>query len=427
MKRFGLIAASCLLLVLAGCPGKASRAAGDAGSAATPASDGGAGQQGAIREKTLQAASMEKNVEMAPSPTGYGGSVPFQRSQLIPELAIVYKGSPFASDYKEDRGHSWAWVDLRETGRRTAKTPGSCITCKTSDIEGIFKDQGWGYASRPLADFLAEEHPPIDCASCHDPATHALRVVQPAFLESAARGGVDLAGASRAKMMVNVCAQCHAEYYFEPGTNRVVHPWDSGITPQAIYGYYEARPAGFEADYTHPDSGVKLLKAQHPDYEEYASGVHASAGVTCAACHMPVVTEGGKRATSHWITSPLKRIRETCLQCHTGKTEQWVLARVKYIQDSVFGLERTAAQVIARGHGAIAGAAASRGADGDRIAQARQTLRKAQWLWDFVSSANSTGFHDPVLAQSSLAQSIALANEAILMSWQAAGRPVGER
>jgi nitrite reductase (cytochrome c-552) len=426
MKGLFLIILPCLGMVLAGCPSRSGRS-DDSGSAATPASIGASGQPGASGQKSVQAASMERNSEMAASPSGYGGSLPVQRSTLILELARVYKGSPFAADYKEDRGHSWALIDLRATGRRTAKTPGSCITCKTSDIEAIFSDEGWGYAKRPLDDFLAEEHPAIACASCHDPKTHALRVVQPAFIESAARGSIDLSKASRARMMVNVCAQCHAEYYFEPGTNRVVHPWDSGITPKAIYEYYETKPSGFEADFTNPDSGVKLLKAQHPDYEEYSSGAHASAGVTCAACHMPVVTAEGKRTTSHWITSPLKRIGETCLQCHKGKTEQWVLARVRYIQDNVFGLQRTGAQAIARAHGAIAGASAVRVADPGVLAEARQTLRKAQWFWDFISSANSTGFHDPVLAQNTLAQSISLANEAILLAWQAAGRPVGER
>ena len=278
MKGLCLILVPCLVAILAGCPSRTAAGQGDAGSAATPATVGAPGQAGASGQKSLQAASMERNSEMAPSPTGYGGSVPVQRSTLILELSRVYKGSPFASDYKEDRGHSWAMTDLRETGRRTAKTPGSCITCKTSDIEGIFKAEGWGYAKRPLDELLADEHPGVDCASCHDPKTHALRVVQPGFIEAAERGGIDLASASRATMMVNVCAQCHAEYYFEPGTNRVVHPWETGITPQAIYDYYEAKPSGFEADYTNPDSGVKLLKAQHPDFEEYSSGVHASAG-----------------------------------------------------------------------------------------------------------------------------------------------------
>jgi nitrite reductase (cytochrome c-552) len=428
MKALRSILLLGFAIALAGCPTKASKGAGDAGSAATPAEPARVAAPGNVsRDISREVASMERNAEMAPSPTGYGGSVPRQRSELIPELAFVYKGSPFASDYKEDRGHSWAWADLLQSRRITVKTPGSCITCKTPDVAGIYEDQGWSYAKRPLADFASEEHPPVGCASCHEPKTYKLRVVQPGFIEAAARGGIDLAGSSRAKMMVYVCAQCHAEYYLETGSNRVVHPWDSGVTPQAIYEYYQAKPSGFDADFTNPDSGVKLLKAQHPDYEEYSGGVHASAGVTCAACHMPAVTEGGKRTTSHWITSPLKRIGEACLQCHKGKNEQWVLARVRYIQDNVFGLERSAAQTIARGHDAIAGAGTARGADTARLNKARESLRKAQWLWDFVTSANSTVFHDPVLAQNTLAQAIGLANESILLAWRAAGRPVEER
>ena len=99
--------------------------------------------------------------------------------------------------------------------------------------------------------------------------------------------------------------------------------------------------------------------------------------------------------------------------------------RVRYIQDNVFGLERAGAQAIARAHGAIAAAAGVRAADPGALLEARQALRKAQWMWDFISSANSTGFHDPVLAQNTLAQSISLAKDATLLAWQAAGRTSG--
>ncbi len=44
---------------------------------------------------------------------------------------------------------------------------------------------------------------------------------------------------------------------------------------------------GFEQDGDHPDSGTKMLKAQHPDYETWSTSVHADASVTCVDCHMP--------------------------------------------------------------------------------------------------------------------------------------------
>ncbi len=401
---------------LAACAPKTPKASTpQATGSATPASADGS-EDPAGRLRTL---SFTKNLQMSASPTGYGGSVPRQRSELVPEIRAVYKGSPFADDYAEDRGHAWSWDDLVASGRLSAKTPASCITCKTPHIADIFAGEGWSYARRPLSDYTAEAHPSISCVNCHDPSTRALRVVQPAFREAAQRGGIDLGAAPRAAMLSYVCAQCHSEYYVEPGSSRVVLPWDRGTTPQAIYEHYASRPGGFEADYRNPDSQTALLKAQHPDYEVFAGGVHASAGVACATCHMPKVTEEGVTYTSHWVTSPLLRIAQVCLPCHKGKTEEWILGRVRYIQASVFALQRSAAQTLVRAHEAVAGAAAA-GASDARLAPARESLRRAQWYWDFAFSENSTGFHDPVLSQNILAQAIGLAGAALESALRAA-------
>jgi nitrite reductase (cytochrome c-552) len=413
------LAVLCAVL-LAACAPKAP--ATQATGSATPASPG-APDEPAGRLRTL---SFTKNREMLASPTGFGGSVPRQRAELIPEITALYRGSPFADDYREDRGHGWSWDDLVASRRVTAKTPASCLTCKTPHIVDIFADEGWAYAKKPLSAYTAETHPSISCANCHDPSTNALRVAQPGFREAARRGGIDLDRAPRAAMLSYVCAQCHSEYYFEPGSSRVVLPWDRGTTPQAIYEYYAAKPGGFEADYRNPGSGVALLKAQHPDYEAWAGGVHASAGVTCSTCHMPRVTDEGVTYTSHWVTSPLRRTGQACLPCHKGKNEEWILRRVRYIQDSVFALQRGAAQALVRAHEAVAGAAAA-GVTSAQLAPVRESLRRAQWYWDFAASENSTGFHDPVMSQNILAQAIGLAGEAVESAWRAAGQPVGAK
>jgi nitrite reductase (cytochrome c-552) len=178
-----------------------------------------------------------------------------------------------------------------------------------------------------------------------------------------------------------------------------------------MYAYYATKPSGFEKDFTQPDSGVAVLKARHPDFELYSSGVHASAGVSCVDCHMPYTTVDGARARQHWVTSPMRNVGESCLQCHRGKTEAWAKDRVRYIQDSVFSLQRIAGKAVADAHGAIAAATAG-GASSATLDRARELLRQAQWYWDFVASANSTGFHDPLQAQRSLALSIDLARRA---------------
>ena len=46
------------------------------------------------------------------------------------------------------------------------------------------------------------------------------------------------------------------------------------------------------------------------------------------------------------ITSPMRDISDSCLQCHRGKTEAWAKERVRYIQDSVFSLQRIAGRAV---------------------------------------------------------------------------------
>ena len=71
----------------------------------------------------LEYESYKKNLEMAPSPTGFGGSEKVQKSVKEPEILINFKGMPFSKDYSEDRGHPYALDDLKETKRITPASP----------------------------------------------------------------------------------------------------------------------------------------------------------------------------------------------------------------------------------------------------------------------------------------------------------------
>jgi len=208
-------------------------------------------------------------------------------------------------------------------------------------------------------------------------------------------------------MWTYVCAQCHSEYYFEPETTRVVFPWQNGLSPEEIYSYYKETPSGFTGDYTNPVSDTRLLKAQHPDYEVFQSGIHAAANLSCADCHMPRTDAG----VQHWITSPLHTIEDSCLSCHKGKSELWMLKRVKYIQDSVFNNLRRAGLAIEEAHYAI-DKAADDGVAGKTLDDSREMLREAQWYWDFIASENSTGFHNSNLAHENLGRALDLAHKA---------------
>jgi nitrite reductase (cytochrome c-552) len=412
-ERCALLAAAVAVLLLSCAPRTAAiagRGSPDAGSSASPVL--GTDIDSWVKAYPTESAMMARGERMLPSPSGYDGSVPVEKAVAQPEMGVNYKGSAYAASFREKRGHVYSWADISATKRVNDRTPASCITCKTPDIAKLFAAKGWGYASEPAMAFIKEGHPAIDCFSCHDPGTRQLRVIVPSFGEAMKARGVDIAKAAPKDLESYVCAQCHSTYFIEPKTDRVVAPWGKGLGPEAMYAYYASRPSGFDKDFVQPDSGVAVLKARHPDYELFSGGVHASAGVSCVDCHMPYVTDDGARVRQHWVTSPLRDVASSCLQCHRDKTEAWAKGRVKYVQDSVFSLQRIAGQAVAEAHGAIA--AASRGATvpSPALAPSRELLRQAQWYWDYVASANSTGFHDPVQAQRSLALSIDLARRA---------------
>ncbi len=367
----------------------------------------------------LEYRSYQKNLEMSPSPTGYGGSQKVQHAIKEPEILINFKGMAFSKDYAEDRGHPYTVTDLRETKRVTPKSPGACMTCKTANLIDIYKDMGWSYAKTPLSDLFPKMKHPIVCANCHDPATMDLRVINPAFIEAMQGRGIDVKKASREEMRSYVCGQCHVEYYFEPETSRVIFPWDKGLHPEQIYAYYAEKPGGFVQDWLHPDSQAKMLKAQHPDFETWSNGIHGKAGVTCADCHMPYMREKGQKYTSHWVTSPMRHVEASCRPCHDQNPE-WLFERVKTTQDNVWQLQHTAGMTVARAHEVIGKAGAQANVNRSGLEKARELVRKAQWYWDMVAAENSMGFHNPAQVLNILGQSIDLSHQAISTANRAA-------
>jgi nitrite reductase (cytochrome c-552) len=360
-----------------------------------------------------------KNKEMAASPTGFGGSEKVQKSIQEPEITTNFKGMPFSIDYSEDRGHPYALDDLKNSKRVNDTTVGSCMTCKTPNLIDVFKEMGWGYAKIPLKDLLPRLKQPIVCANCHDPATMNLRVINPAFIEAMDHRGIDLKKATREEMRGYVCGQCHVEYYFAPADKKVIFPWANGLKPDEMYGYYAQKPNGFEKDWQHPDSQALMLKAQHPDFETWSGGVHAKSGVSCPDCHMSFKRDDGVKYTSHWVTSPMKNIKQSCRPCHT-QSEDWLLDRVKTTQNNVWQLQRIAGQTIAKAHQVIGQAAQVKDSDPGKLDQSRELVRKAQWFWDIVAAENSMGFHNPSQVENTLGRSIDLAHQAMAKANEAA-------
>ncbi len=358
--------------------------------------------------------SYSKTTEMGA--TKYGGAHPVtvtnsdgstrtaakSRIEEDPRLVTMWKGYPFSVDYREARGHAYMLEDQRLTRRVTEfNQPGTCLNCHASTYV-LMKDLGDGDINKGFAAMNATPYNeintkvdhPVSCIDCHDPQTMELRITRPAFIngmqklkESQGVKGYDVnRDASHQDMRAFVCGQCHVEYYFESDTKELVFPWDKGLT---IEGIYES--SADHVDFTHAQTGTKVLKAQHPEFDLWNQGVHASAGVTCADCHMPYKREGALKVSDHQLQSPLKDINASCGTCHKD-SEEVLKERVETIQDRFTHSRDVAMDALMDLIGDIE-AAQKNNTPADRLEAARNYHRKASFYIDYLYSENSYGFH----------------------------------
>ena len=244
-----------------------------------------------------------------------------------PNWVVLWAGYGFSKDYNQPRGHAYAIEDLRNslrtggpTGPGTGPMPNTCWSCKGPDVPRLMNEMGIEeFYSGKWADKGAEVVNPVGCADCHNNKTMALQISRPALIEAFQAMGKDINQATHQEMRSLVCAQCHVEYYFNknvPGKEGVPYltfPWKDGMTVDDVEKYYDN--IAF-ADWTHGVSKTPMLKAQHPGYELFLTGVHAKRGVSCADCHMPYKSEGGQKFTDHHIRSPLANVANACQVCH---------------------------------------------------------------------------------------------------------------
>jgi nitrite reductase (cytochrome c-552) len=239
---------------------------------------------------------------------------------------------------------------------------------------------------------------PVACVDCHDPKTMAVRVTRPGFIAGIKalkvhEGIADYdpnRDATRQEMRSFVCGQCHVEYYFKGPGKIVTYPWANGLKVEEIEAYYDKE--GF-TDWVHAETGTKVLKAQHPEFEVWSQGVHSRSGVACADCHMPYERVGATKVSDHWVRSPLLNINRACQTCHSI-AEKELEARVLNIQDRHYALMQRAAHATTDMLDAIVAAKKAGATEGDLQAAAAEQ-RKAQWRLDFVAAENSMGFHAP--------------------------------
>jgi nitrite reductase (cytochrome c-552) len=337
------------------------------------------------------------------------------RLEEDPRLKTMWAGYAFSKDFREERGHAYMLLDQTFTERqKVVKQPGTCLHCHASMVTAYRKagngDMWKGFeAINHMGYFDARklvDHP-VACIDCHDPATMALRVTRPAFIEGLRNLKKNPEydpnrDATRQEMRTYVCGQCHVEYYFKGAEKRLTYPWHNGLKADQILEYYDTQTD--HADWTHKETGAKVLKAQHPEFEMYNQGVHARSGVACADCHMPYKREGGLKISDHHVRSPLLNINRACQGCHRWD-EAELKARVETIQERNFQMRNTAMDALMALITDIKSAAAG-GAQPAQLEEARKYQRKAQFLLDFVEAENSTGFHAPQEAARLLVQSV---------------------
>lgn len=349
----------------------------------------------------------------------YAGSQNIDVLKENPGHVILWAGYAFARDYNQGRGHYYAIEDIHKTLRIGAPNdttpsfqPTTCWTCKSPDVPRLMQQMGIKeFYSGSLDELGAEIVNHIGCADCHDPQTMKLTITRPALIEAFERQGRDITKATHQEMRSLVCAQCHVEYYFDKtkheGAQYLTFPWDKGMTVETMEAYYDSIQF---SDWTHQLSKTPMLKAQHPDYEVYLLGTHASRGVSCADCHLPYKSEGGVKFTDHHIQSPLNNVANSCQVCHREETDKLVkdvYERQTKIKENSSLLEN----LLVKAH-LEAEFAWKHGAKDAQMKAALADIRKAQWRWDFSVAGHGSSFHAPVEVGRIIASGINFAQEA---------------
>ncbi|HEY3394049.1 MAG TPA: ammonia-forming cytochrome c nitrite reductase subunit c552 [Lacipirellulaceae bacterium] len=301
-------------------------------------------------------------------------------------------------------------------------------------------DEQNGQPAEPAADpgdphAVGQAHP-VSCIDCHDPESMQVRVTRPGFVKGIA--ALAASGdrvphlpsierwrdgdredpydpnrdASRQEMRSFVCGQCHVEYYCA-AKETLFFPWAKGLKIEQIEETYSGHdfPDGTQFyDFEHGETGAKVYKAQHPEFELWSQGVHARSGVSCADCHMPYERQGAMKVSSHWVRSPLLNINNACQTCHNVPEEE-LRDRVATIQNRTKAQIERAATAMTDMLDAILEAKAA-GATPEQLTPILELQKKAMWRLDFISSENSDGFHADQEAMRILGESIDFSRQA---------------
>jgi nitrite reductase (cytochrome c-552) len=457
-----------------------------------------------------------------PTSTKYGGAAGASEGQPAPQkaerdpwLKRIFAGYLFAVDFRDRRGHNFMLFDQEKTKRNVPaenKQSGNCLHCHASIMPlytklgkeavpngtkaeqvqaGLVKVSEMNYwdAHAELGKMANGKVHPVSCVDCHDPQSMELRVTRPGFItgiqkfaasdaeavafpsiERWRRGDKSKAydpnlDATRQEKRSFACGQCHVEYFCGKGMT-IFFPWAKGLKVEqmeALYDSTEVKGKRFK-DWTHAETGFDLLKAQHPEFEMWSTGVHARSGVSCADCHMPYKREGAQKISEHWVRSPLLSPNRSCAGCHPYGDDE-LKARVIGIQDRHFALmtragnaavamidaivavrkpfdEKGRPAAVARAKASLEAKEAYQKAPKEeqekmlaaevkanllaawrgevekspKLKELENLQRGAQWRLDYVAAENSMGFHAPQEMARILGESIDLARQAQVLA-----------
>ncbi|MCL2881544.1 MAG: ammonia-forming cytochrome c nitrite reductase subunit c552 [Coriobacteriia bacterium] len=335
--------------------------------------------------------------------------------KIFPFLNTIYAGSAFAKSYDTPRPHLDALTDAKGSGRISAKSNSVCFACKSSQYT-LIEQSGQNLAQVPFSTEESKITQTITCYDCHKnyPGSGSrtkqtangtyLGAIREAFTTAFAQEikGGQMQPANAA------CGQCHNEYYFDPKTGAVTMPKEL-TDPFDIFDYY--KKIGYY-DHINPNTGAKMLKAQHPEYDMVAndSSIHGRAGLTCADCHMEKMASG---ATSHKMTGPLYSAeirKDVCSGCHGGG-DAAIVSLIKTSEAKYIAKINTDGNALATFTDQLAAANKSGKYTDTQLDPIRAQECEAQWFLDFIMNENSKGLHNPYEATKCLDHSLEVTKE----------------
>ncbi|MGL6123963.1 MAG: ammonia-forming cytochrome c nitrite reductase subunit c552 [Shewanella sp.] len=323
-----------------------------------------------------------------------------QRIDLLeerPDLVLLYAGSPYAKEYNSPRGHQFAIMDVTDilrtgSGSKEMGDPGaSCWSCKAPGaVELTQKFGAQGFAGMSFANAAYAMDVSVGCNDCHKQGTAELALPRAHAINAMNKIHMPFEKQTPAVKSSQVCGQCHVTYYFQPEKNNAVNiPWIFGSDADNIEKYYDTRRY---SDFVHPISGVPLVKARHPEFEQWSRSIHAQNDIGCVDCHMTSSTANdGNTLTSHKITSSFNNFDTKCSGCHDSTA-----AINKQISNNKLELDnkRTVVEkLLVKAH-IEAGTAWDNGQKWPDLESALIDIRHAQWRWDYVVSSHGSHAHN---------------------------------